>query len=139
MINRLDIGESRDILNAIEAEDAKLFETIRHLMFVFEDLMQLDIRDLKELIQRIDRKLLTIALKGTSDQLKARIMSVMSQRSADMLREDIEVIGAVKIREVEAAQQQHHRAHPRNGKGRIHNASAEPVCRVESSRRQVAE
>jgi flagellar motor switch protein FliG len=105
MINRLDIGESREILNAIEEEDAKLFETIRHLMFVFEDLMQLDVRDLKELIQRVDRKLLTIALKGTSDQLKTRIMSVMSQRSAEMLREDIEVIGAVKIREVEAAQQ----------------------------------
>lgn len=105
MINRLDTGESREILNAIEEEDTKLFETIRHLMFVFEDLMQLDVRDLKELIQRVDRKLLTIALKGTSDQLKSRIMSVMSQRSAEMLREDIEVIGAVKIREVEAAQQ----------------------------------
>jgi flagellar motor switch protein FliG len=72
---------------------------------VFEDLMQLDLRDLKELVQRVDRKLLTIALKGTSDQLKTRLMSVMSQRAADMLREDIEVIGAVKIREVEAAQQ----------------------------------
>ena len=57
------------------------------------------------MIQRVDRKMLTIALKGTSDQLKSRIMSVMSQRSAEMLREDIEVIGAVKIREVEAAQQ----------------------------------
>jgi flagellar motor switch protein FliG len=105
MINRLDIGESRDILTGIEQEDIKLFQTIRHLMFVFEDLMQLDLRDLKELIQRVDRKLLTIALKGTSDQLKSRIMGVMSQRSAEMLREDIEVIGAVKIREVEAAQQ----------------------------------
>jgi flagellar motor switch protein FliG len=105
MINRLDIGESREILNAIEGEDLKLFQTIRHLMFVFEDLMQLDVRDLKELIQRVDRKMLTIALKGTSDQLKTRIMSVMSQRSAEMLREDIEVIGAVRIREVEAAQQ----------------------------------
>jgi flagellar motor switch protein FliG len=105
MINRLDIGESRDILSSIEGEDAKLFETIRHLMFVFEDLMQLDLRDLKELVQRVDRKLLTIALKGTSEQLKTRLMSVMSQRSAEMLKEDIEVIGAVKIREVEAAQQ----------------------------------
>ena len=105
MINRLEIGESRNMMNAIEAEDGKLFETIRHLMFVFEDLMQLDLRDLKELVQRIDRKLLTIALKGTSDQLKTRLMSVMSQRAADMLREDIEVVGAVKIREVEAAQQ----------------------------------
>ena len=106
MINRLDLNVGKDILNSIEQEDTKLFETIRHLMFVFEDLLQLDIRDLKELIAKVDRKVLTIALKGTSEQLKARIFSVMSQRSADMLREDIEVIGAVKIREVENAQQQ---------------------------------
>lgn len=106
MINRLDLNVSKDILNAIEQEDVRLFETIRHLMFVFEDLMQLDIRDLKELIQRVDRKVLTLALKGTSEQLKQRIFSVMSQRSAEMLKEDIDVIGAVKIREVESAQQQ---------------------------------
>jgi flagellar motor switch protein FliG len=106
MINRLDLNVSKEIMTSIEENDAKLFETIRHLMFVFEDLMQLDIRDLKELIQRIDRKLLTVAMKGTSEQLKVRIFGVMSQRSAEMLKEDIEVIGAVKIREVEAAQQQ---------------------------------
>ncbi|MEJ7608007.1 MAG: flagellar motor switch protein FliG [Bryobacteraceae bacterium] len=106
MINRLDTNASKELLSSIEADDMPLFETIRHLMFVFEDLMQVDIRDLKELIQKVDRKILTIALKGTSDQLKSRIMSVMSQRSADMLREDIEVVGAVKIREVEAAQTQ---------------------------------
>src|SRR5690606_16108208 len=75
MINRLETGESREILNGIETEDAKLFETIRHLMFVFEDLMQIDLRDLKELIQKVDRKMLTMALKGTSDQLRTRIMS----------------------------------------------------------------
>ena len=106
MINRLDLTISKEILTSIEQEDGTLFETIRHLMFVFEDIMQLDIRDLKELIQRVDRKALTIALKGTSEQLKTRIFSVMSQRSAEMLKEDIEVVGAVKIREVEAAQQQ---------------------------------
>ena len=106
MINRLDTGVSKDILTSIEQHDTPLFETIRHLMFVFEDLMALDLRDLKELIQKVDRKVLTIALKGTSEQLKNRIMGVMSQRSAEMLREDIEVLGAVKIREVEAAQTQ---------------------------------
>ena len=106
MINRLDLNIGKDILNSIEQEDTRLFETIRHLMFVFEDLLQLDIRDLKELVAKVDRKVLTIALKGTSEQLKTRIFSVMSQRSADMLKEDIEVIGAVKIREVETAQQQ---------------------------------
>lgn len=106
MINRLDMNVGKEILTSIEEEDGKLFETIRHLMFVFEDIMQLDLRDLKELIQRIDRKVLTIAMKGTSEQLKTRIFGVMSQRSAEMLKEDIEVVGAVKIREVEAAQQQ---------------------------------
>lgn len=106
MINRLDLNVSKDIMTAIEQEDGQLFETIRHLMFVFEDLLQLDIRDLKELIAKVDRKVLTIALKGTSEQLKTRIFSVMSQRSADMLREDIEVVGAVRIREVETAQTQ---------------------------------
>jgi flagellar motor switch protein FliG len=106
MINRLDLNVGKHIMTSIEQEDTHLFETIRHLMFVFEDLMQLDVRDLKELIQKVDRKVLTIALKGTSEQLKTRIFSVMSQRSADMLREDIDVVGAVKIREVEAAQQQ---------------------------------
>jgi flagellar motor switch protein FliG len=106
MVNRLDLNISKDILSSIEQEDLRLFETIRHLMFVFEDLMQLDVRDLKELIQRVDRKVLTVALKGTSEQLKQRIFGVMSQRSAEMLKEDIEVIGAVKIREVESAQQQ---------------------------------
>lgn len=106
MINRLDLNIGKEILNSIEEEDTKLFETIRHLMFVFEDLLQLDIRDLKEMIAKVDRKVLAIALKGTSEQLKARIFSVMSQRSAEMLKEDIDVIGAVKIREVEAAQQQ---------------------------------
>ncbi|HYO80145.1 MAG TPA: flagellar motor switch protein FliG [Bryobacteraceae bacterium] len=106
MINRLDMNVGKEILSGIETEDGVLFGTIRHLMFVFEDVMQLDVRDLKELIGRVDRKTLTVAMKGTSDQLKNRIFGVMSQRSAEMLREDIEVIGAVRIREVEAAQQQ---------------------------------
>lgn len=106
MINRLDTGVSKEILHSIEQGDQKLFDTIRQLMFVFEDLLSLDIRDLKEIVQKVDRKILTIALKGTSDQLKARILGVMSSRSAEMLKEDLEVLGAVKIREVEAAQTQ---------------------------------
>ncbi len=106
MIDRLDSGMSKEILTSIEQADIKLYETIRKLMFVFEDLMTLDLDNLKEIVQKIDRKVLTIALKGTSEELKNRIMGVMSQRSAEMLREDIEVLGAVKIREVEGAQTQ---------------------------------
>ena len=70
MFNRLDSGTSKEILDVIEQSDAGLVETIRHLMFVFEDLLLLDQNAIKETLSRIDRKILTVALKGVSDQLK---------------------------------------------------------------------
>jgi flagellar motor switch protein FliG len=106
MLNRLDSGSSRGILDVIEREDANLVETIRHLMFVFEDLLLIDPLGLKEVIGKVERKLLTVALKGTSEQLRNHVMGCMSQRGAEMLREDVESLGPVKIKEVEAAQQQ---------------------------------
>lgn len=106
MFNRLDSATSKEILDTIEAQDPNLAETIRHLMFVFEDLLLIDQNGIKEILARVDRKLLTVALKGTSDQLKNHFMQCMSQRGAEMLREDMEALGPVKIREVEAAQQQ---------------------------------
>jgi len=106
MFNRLDSGTSKEILEAIEQDDPKLVETIRHLMFVFEDLLLISPEAIKELLSKVDRKILTVALKGTSDQLKNHMMQVMSQRGAEMLKEDLEALGPVKIKEVEAAQQQ---------------------------------
>src|SRR5271170_3852077 len=106
MFNRLDSGNSKDILEAIEQNDPKLVETIRHMMFVFEDLLLLSEEALKEMLGKVDRKILTVALKGTSDQLKNHILQLMSQRGAEMLREDLESLGPTKIKEVEAAQQQ---------------------------------
>jgi len=106
MFNRLDSLSSREILDAIEQQDANLVETIRHLMFVFEDLLLIDPMGLKEVIAKVDRKVLTVALKGTSDQLRDHIFSCLSQRGAEMLREDVEALGPVKIKEVESAQQQ---------------------------------
>jgi flagellar motor switch protein FliG len=106
MFNRLDSGSSKDILEAIEQNDPKLVETIRHLMFVFEDLLLLSQEAIKEMLGKVDRKILTVALKGTSDQLKNHILQQMSQRGADMLREDLDALGPIKIKEVEAAQQQ---------------------------------
>lgn len=106
MFNRLDSGASKGILADIEQQDANLFETIRELMFVFEDLLLIDQGGIKEILGKVDRKILTVALKGTSDQLKEHMFSSMSQRGAEMLKEDIEALGPVKIREVEAAQQQ---------------------------------
>jgi flagellar motor switch protein FliG len=106
MFNRLDSNSSKEILDTIEAQDANLVATIRHLMFVFEDLLLIDQGGLKEILGKVDRKILTVALKGTSDQLKEHFLSCMSQRGAEMLREDMEALGPIKIKEVEAAQQQ---------------------------------
>jgi flagellar motor switch protein FliG len=106
MFNRLDSSCSKDILENIEGSDPTLAETIRHLMFVFEDLLLIDQNGIKEILGRIDRKILTVALKGTSDQLKDHYLECMSQRGAEMLREDMEALGPIKIKEVEAAQQQ---------------------------------
>lgn len=106
MFNRLDSGASKAILSDIEQQDPTLFETIRELMFVFEDLLLIDQGGIKEILAKVDRKILTVALKGTSDQLKDHMFSSMSQRGSEMLKEDIEALGPVKIREVEAAQQQ---------------------------------
>lgn len=106
MLNRLDSNTSKEILESIEEADQTLVETIRHLMFVFEDLLLLDQNAVKELLAKVDRKILTIALKGTSDQMKNHMLQAMSQRGAEMLKEDMEALGPVKIKEVEAAQQQ---------------------------------
>jgi flagellar motor switch protein FliG len=106
VMNRLDSISSREILDHIESQDANLAETIRHLMFVFEDLLLIGPVGLKEVLAKVDRKVLTIALKGTSEQLQTQILSCMSQRGAEMLKEDMEAMGPIKIKEVESAQQQ---------------------------------
>jgi flagellar motor switch protein FliG len=106
MFNRLDSGSSKDILADIEQQDANLFETIRQLMFVFDDLLLIDGVGIKEVLSRVDRKVLTCALKGTSEQLRNHMFTAMSQRGAEMLREDIDALGPMKIRDVDAAQQQ---------------------------------
>jgi len=105
VLNRLDSASSHEILDHIEQADTNLAQTIRHLMFVFEDLLLIDPMGLKEVLAKVDRKLLTVALKGTSEQLKGQILGCMSQRGADMLKEDMEALGPVKIKEVETAQQ----------------------------------
>lgn len=106
MFNRLDSGSSKEVLDVIDQNDPSLAETIRHLMFVFEDILLIDLNGVKEVLGRVDRKLLTIAMKGTSDQLKNHFLQTMSQRGAEMLREDMDALGPVKIKEVESAQQQ---------------------------------
>jgi flagellar motor switch protein FliG len=106
MLNRLDQNAGKELLETIEGQDLALGETIRHLMFVFEDLLKVEVNGVRELLARVDRKILTVALKGTSEPLQDHFLKAMSGRGAEMLREDMEALGPVKMKEVEAAQQQ---------------------------------
>jgi flagellar motor switch protein FliG len=106
MLNRLDSVTSKEMLDNIEQQEPNLAEAVRHLMFVFEDLLLIDVNGMKEVCSRVDRKLLTLALKGTSEQLQNHFVQCMSQRGAEMLKEDMDAMGPVRIRDVESAQQQ---------------------------------
>ncbi len=106
LFNRLDSHASREILEQMEERESALSEAIRNLMFVFEDLLLIDPAGLREILSRVDKKTLAIALKGTSEQLRQHFFANMSERGADMMREDMEAMGPVKIREVEQSQQQ---------------------------------
>ena len=105
VLNRMDTAETDAILAEIQDNQA-LVDAIRHYMFVFDDLLMLDAKAMKDVVAKVDRKLLMVALKGTSEQMKQHFLGGMSQRGADMLREDMESLGPVKIKEVEDAQQQ---------------------------------
>lgn len=106
VLNRLDTNASKEILETIEQEDPNLVETIRQLMFTFEDILKVDDSGIKEVLARVDRKVLTVALKGTSDRLRERFLANMSQRGAEMLREDMDAMGPIRLRDVESAQHQ---------------------------------
>lgn len=106
LINRMDTKAAASILERIETDNPALALSIRNLMFVFEDVMLIDDQGMREIIQRLDKKALTIALKGCSDELKTQFFRNMSSRAVEMLREDMDVMGPIKLKEVEAAQQQ---------------------------------
>jgi flagellar motor switch protein FliG len=105
IFNQLNTELSNEILTQMGDQNPELIESIRQKMFVFDDLMALDANGVKELLSRADRRQLTTALKGTNEELRQHLLKGMSQRGAAMLLEDMEALGPVKIREVEAAQQ----------------------------------
>jgi flagellar motor switch protein FliG len=106
LINRLDSSISVAILEKIENDNPNLALSIRNLMFTFDDILLIDDAGMREIIQRVDKKTLTIALKGVSEEMKKQFFRYMSQRAVEMLKEDMEVLGPVKIKEVEASQQE---------------------------------
>jgi len=105
LLNRLDRGVSQPVLEAIEEQSPDLAVSIRNLMFVFEDLLNVEDTAIREIIQRADKKALTIALKGATEEMRNRFFENMSKRAADLVKEEMEVLGAIRLKEVEKAQQ----------------------------------
>jgi flagellar motor switch protein FliG len=104
LMNRLDVSVGKTILEAIEGEDPKLALSIRNLMFTFEDMMTIPEAGIRELLGQMDKKTLATALRGASEELKNYIFKSMSSRAVEMLKEDMEVLGPVKSREINKAQ-----------------------------------
>ncbi|MBN1571463.1 MAG: flagellar motor switch protein FliG [Acidobacteria bacterium] len=106
LINRMETKSAAAILEKVESENPALALSIRNLMFVFDDVLLIDDQGMREILQRVDKKALTIALKGTSEELRNQFFRNMSSRAVEMMREDMDVLGPVKVRDVETAQQQ---------------------------------
>jgi flagellar motor switch protein FliG len=104
LMNRLDLKTGKEILESIEGEDPKLALSIRNLMFTFEDLLTVPEAGIRELLGQMDKKTLATALRGASEEVKNYIFKSMSSRAVEMLKEDMEVLGPVKSREINKAQ-----------------------------------
>lgn len=105
ILNEVDGKTEEYVLSHIENEDSDLADQIRQKMFVFEDLLQVDDRSFREILKNIDNQLLIKALKTASEEMKQKIFGNLSERAAGMLKEDMEVMGPVRLKEVEEAQQ----------------------------------
>ncbi len=106
ILNRIDSERVGAILDQIKAVDAELAQRIENSMFVFEDLARLDDRNFQMLLRSIDQKLLASALKGADAKLLDKVMRNLSQRSAEMLREEISARGPMRVTEIDAAKRE---------------------------------
>jgi len=104
LFNRMDRRASRSVLEQIESRDPELTASIRDLMFVFEDILLIDDQGIMEILKRADKKSLAIGLKGANDELKAKFFRNMSQRAAEMMKEEMEYLGPIRVKDVEKAQ-----------------------------------
>jgi flagellar motor switch protein FliG len=104
LMNRLDSSTAREILESIEKDEPKLAIGIRDLMFTFDDFLEVPEQELRELMNSVDKKGLMIALKGASEDLKSHFYRTMSSRAVEMMKEDSEVMGPVRSKDVAKAQ-----------------------------------
>lgn len=105
ILNMVDRGTEKGIIEALEKEDSNLAEEIRKRLFVFEDIITLDDRSIRRVMQEVDFRDLALALKGANKEVTEKIFRNLSQRASEMLQEDIELLGPVRVRDVEEKQQ----------------------------------
>lgn len=103
MMNRLDTQTSEHLLSTIARDNEPLSDTVRQLMFVFEDILKLEMQDIKALMSKVDRKVLVLSLKGSTDEMRKHFTQCLSQRAAEMFMEEVNSQGPVKIRDLESA------------------------------------
>ena len=105
ILNAVDRSTEEEVLAEIEEESSSMAEEIRNLMFVFEDVKDLEDRSVREILKEISNEDLTMALRGSTDDMKTLFFKNMSERAAGMIREDLEVMGPTRLSDVETAQQ----------------------------------
>lgn len=104
ILNRINISMNKEIISSIEEKDEDVGLEIKRLMFLFDDIIHLQDRDIQRILKEIDRKDLALSLKVVDDRVQEKIFSNMSERAADLLKEELQFMGPVKLKEVEAAQ-----------------------------------
>jgi flagellar motor switch protein FliG len=104
VLNLIAPSLEKAIMKGVEASDPQLCEQIRNLMFVFEDVVSLDDRSLQRLLREVDVKELALALKSASNEVKNKVMGAMSQRASGALKEEMEMLGPARKRDIETAQ-----------------------------------
>jgi flagellar motor switch protein FliG len=104
VLNRTSVGLSKEILMGIEQKDPDVAGEIKRLMFMFEDIINIQDKDIQKIMRDIDRKDLALSLKIADEKLKQKIFSNMSERASDLLKEELQYMGKVKLKEVETAQ-----------------------------------
>jgi flagellar motor switch protein FliG len=105
MFNRLGGSLSTELIDGIGKVDSELADRIQRLMFTFNDLAIIDANDMKELLKDVDRKVLTLALKGADPALLQKFLACLSERGAEMMREDMEALSSAKPKDIDKAQQ----------------------------------
>ena len=105
IVNSADRTTERNIMEHLEENDPELAEEIKKRLFVFEDIIRLDDRSLQRVLREVDMKELGLALKGATEDLRTKFFKNMSKRAAEMLQEDMDYMGPVRVKDVEESQQ----------------------------------